>query len=98
MTITHDDILLFHDAEDELLPSLEKLARAQHFPLLHSFLARAAEALRAEISLHPKHIRDQVPPFHNHLDLIVANPPTSPHSSLLLPSFHCLYQIGTLLV
>lgn len=95
MTVTHDDFLLFHDSEDELRACLDKLARAQHLPLLHSFLVRTAEALRAEISLHPKHVRDQVPPFHNHVDLVVAG---SSYPPLLLYSLHCLYQIGTLLV
>ncbi|KAL8720159.1 MAG: hypothetical protein Q9225_002947 [Loekoesia sp. 1 TL-2023] len=63
-------ILLFSDQATDYHDNLRKKLHQKNSPILSSFLEKTNAALREEVALQPRLVRDTIPSFSNLLDLV----------------------------
>ncbi|KAL3472565.1 hypothetical protein BJX99DRAFT_262127 [Aspergillus californicus] len=90
------NFIFFDNNAKRRLEVLRRLAHDRDNPLLAHFMRRTALLLREEVSRHPPHIQDQIPPFANIIELIERS--HGQDFAVIDYALLCMYQIGSLLV
>ncbi|KAL9056770.1 MAG: hypothetical protein Q9162_002741 [Coniocarpon cinnabarinum] len=86
-------LYLFGDQTYDIQPYLKDLLRHRHNPVLEDFLAKAYDAVRAEIYNLPVQVRDDLPRFTCMDDLVLWNQ-SGRRCVPLDMAVTCMYQLG----
>ncbi len=91
-------VLLFGDETGDFLDPLQKLCERQKGVLFLHFVDRLNHVLHDEVRRHPRHVKKQIPPFTDVLDLVKQYqiPQTSPCKISILAT--CVLSVHKIMV
>ena len=90
-------VLLFGDETGDFGEPLRKLCERQKGIIFAHFINNLANVLRDETRRHPRHIRKQIPPFTDILDLVNQHRGSESRCQILETTFACVCQLGSIL-
>lgn len=90
-------VLLFGDETGDFREPLQRLCERQHGVIFLHFLNRLNEVLRDEVRRLPSHVRKQIPPFTDVLDLVNQYQDSASRNQILETSFACICQVGSVI-
>ena len=90
-------VLLFGDETGDFGEPLQKLCERQNGILFVHFTSQLKDVLRDELRRKPRHLRKQIPPFTDILDLVVQYRNSDLRNQLLDTTLACVCQLGSVL-
>ena len=90
-------ILLFGDETSDFGQPLQKLCERQNGLIFAHFIKQLPGVLREEIRRQPRHLRKQIPPFTDILDLVNQYRSLESRDQLLETTLACVCQLGSIL-
>lgn len=91
------EILLFGDETSDIREPLQKLCERQKGVAFLHFIEKANEVLREEVRRQPRHVKEQIPPFVDLLDLIKRYQDSASRNPILETTFACIGQLASVI-
>ena len=91
------NVLLFGDGSSDFREPLQKLCERQKGVLFLHFLDRLNEVLRDEVRRQPRHVRTEIPPFTDVLDLVKRYLESASRNQILDTTLACICQLGSII-
>ena len=90
-------VLLFGDETSDFGEPLQKLCERHNGIVFPRFLDQLTDVLRDEINRQPRHLRSQIPPFTDILDLVIQYRSSDSQIQHLETTLACVCQLGSVL-
>lgn len=91
------EILLFGDETGDFREPLRKLCERQKGVIFLCFIERLNDVLRNELRRQSHHVRSQIPPFTDVLDLVKQYQHSAPRNQILETTLACVCQVGSVI-
>ena len=89
------EVLLFGDETSDSREPLQKLCERQRGVVFVHFIDKLNEVLREEVRRQPRHVKEQIPPFTDVLDLVKRYQDSTSRNPLLETTLACIFQLGS---
>lgn len=90
-------VFLFGDETGDFGEPLRRLCERQSGIIFTHFIKQLTQVLRDEIRRQPRHLRRQIPPFTDVLDLVIQYRSSESRNQLLETTLACVCQLGSIL-
>ena len=91
------EVYIFGDETGNFAEPLQKLCERQKGVLFLHFLEELKKVLREEVRRQPRHVRDQIPEFHDVLDLVKRYRELNSRNQILETTFTCVCQLASVI-
>lgn len=90
-------VFLFGDETGDFREPLQKLCERQKGVVFLHFIDRVNEILRDETRRQPRHVKKQIPPFTDVLDLVKKYQDSASRNPILETTLACICQLGSVI-
>ena len=90
-------LLLFGDETGDFRELLQKLCERQKGIVFLHFIDRLKEVLRDEVRRQPRHVKKNIPPFTDILDLVKQYQHSASRNQVLETTLACICQLGSVI-
>ena len=91
------EILLFSDETSDSREPLQRLCERQKGVVFVHFIEKLNEVLREEVRRQPRHVKEQIPPFTDVLDLVKKYQESTSRNPILETTLACICQLGSVI-
>lgn len=89
------EVLLFGDETGDFREPLQKLCERQKGAVFLHFIESVNEVLRDEVRRQPSHVKKQIPPFSDVLDLVKQYQDSASRNPILETTLTCICQLAS---
>ena len=90
-------VLLFGDETGDFQDPLQKLCGRQKGVLFLHFIDRLNHILHDEVRRHPRHVKKQIPPFTDIIDLVKQYQDSASRNPIFETTLACICQLGSII-
>ena len=91
------NVLLFGDGSSDFREPLLRLCERQRGVIFLHFIDKLNVVLRDEARRQPRHVRKQIPPFTDLLDLVKKYQDSGTRNQILDTTLACVCQLGSVI-
>ena len=91
------EVLLFGDETSDSREPLQRLCERQKGVVFLHFIDKLKEVLREEVRRQPRHVKEQIPPFTDILDLVRKYQDSTSRNPILETTLACICQLGSVI-
>lgn len=90
-------VLLFGDETGDFRDPLQKLCERHHGILFSRFIDGLNAVLHDEVCRQRRHVKKQIPPFRDVLDLVKQYHDSISQNQILKTPLSCIFQLGSVI-